>query len=204
MAVDFKDLAKLKWHYQLLLVVTICGGLLAGFWYQYLIPIQTEIESKTGTLNQLQQTILKSQAQEKHLLEIKKQATELQAKLDTLKAVLPLEKETDQIFRAVQQLATLSGLHVLRVGPRPTIDHDIYTEYPIDLDIIGTYHNVGNFLDRIRQLPRIVSIGALRLTGKSAEGELALTSSVGATYTATTYVYKDEPIEATPAATKVN
>ena len=204
MALDFKDLAKLKWYYQLLLVITVCGGLLAGFWYQFLAPIQSEIDIKTARLSELRQTIAKSQLQEKRLLEIKKQATELQTKLDKLKAVLPLEKETDQIFRAVQQLATLSGLHVVRVGPRQTIDKDIYTEYPIDLDIIGTYHNVGNFLDRIRQLPRIVNIGGLRLQGKAAEGELAMTSSVAATYTATTFVYKDEPIEATPPATKVN
>jgi len=204
MAVDFKDLSKLKWYYQLLLVITVCGGLLAGFRYQYLAPIQTDIDTKTARLSELRQTIAKSQMQEKRLLEIKKEATELQAKLDKLKAVLPLEKETDQIFRAVQQLATLSGLHVVRVGPRQTIDRDVYTEYPIDLDITGTYHNVGNFLDRIRQLPRIVNIGGLRLQGKASEGELALTSSVAATYTATTFVYKDEPIEATPPATKVN
>jgi type IV pilus assembly protein PilO len=202
MAIDFKDLAKLKWYYQVLLVAVMCGGLLAGFRYYYLAPIQTEIDSKNAKLNELQQIIAKSTAQEARLQEIKKEATELQAKLDKLKAVLPLEKETDQIFRAVQHIATLSGLRVQRVAPRALVDHEIYTEYPIDLDIIGTYHNVGSFLDRIRQLPRIVSIGGLKLQSRSSEGETAVTSSVNATYTATTYVYKDEPIESTAPAPK--
>jgi type IV pilus assembly protein PilO len=122
---------------------------------------------------------------------------ELQVKLEMLKAVLPLEKETDQIFRAVQLQAGASGLKVSRVAPRGTSDHDVYTEYPIDLDVTGTYHNLGTFLDRIRQLPRIVNINALRLQGRASEGDLAFTSSVNATYTATTFVYKEEPIAPT-------
>jgi type IV pilus assembly protein PilO len=193
MAVDFKDLAKLKWYYQLLLVVVVCAALLGGFWYQFLSPLQTEIQGKTAKVSELQGVVAKNEARQKQLAEIKKQALELQDKLEMLKAVLPLEKETDQIFRAVQLQAAAAGLKVSRVAPRNTIDHDAYTEYPIDLDVTGTYHNVGAFLDRIRQLPRIVNINGLRLQGKAPEGDLAFTSSVGATYTATTFVYKEEP-----------
>jgi type IV pilus assembly protein PilO len=201
MALDFKDLAKLKWYYQLLLVVVICGALFGGFWYQYLSPMQTDIDSKTTQVSQLQGVVAKSEARQKQLELIKKEALELQDKLEMLKAVLPLEKETDQIFRAVQLQAAAAGLKVSRVAPRATVDHDAYVEYPIDLDVTGTYHNVGAFLDRIRQLPRIVNINGLRLQGKAAQGELAYTASVGATYTATTFVYKEESAAAPPPTT---
>jgi type IV pilus assembly protein PilO len=194
MALEFKDLAKLKWYYQVLLVAAICGGLLAGFWYQYLSPMELENQSKTTKVGELAQLVAKSEARQKELAKIKKEALELQDRLEMLKAILPLEKETDQIFRAVQLQAAASGLRVSRVAPRATVDHDAYVEYPIDLDVTGTYHNVGTFLDRIRQLPRIVNISGLRLQGRASEGEQAFTSSVGATYTATTFVYKDEPV----------
>jgi len=123
---------------------------------------------------------------------------ELQARLEMLRSVLPLEKETDQIFRAVQLQAAASGLKVSRVAPRSTADREAYIEYPIDLDVSGTYHNVGAFLDRIRRLPRIVNISGLRLQSRASEGDLAFTSSVNATYTATTFVYKDEPVTSAP------
>jgi type IV pilus assembly protein PilO len=199
MALEFKSLAKLKWYYQVLIVAVICGGLLGGLWYQFLAPMQTEIVDKTAKLDELKKTIAKSLLQQQQLAVIKQEALALQAKLDMLKAVLPLEKETDQIFRSVQQLAMVSGLRVQRVSPRATIDHEVYTEYPIDLEIVGTYHNVGAFLDRIRQLPRIVNINGLKLQSRAPEGDLALTSSVGATYTATTFVYRDDEI-ASPSA----
>jgi len=111
--------------------------------------------------------------------------------------VLPLERETDLLFRSVQQQATTSALRLIRVAPRPTIDHEVYTEWPIDMEVVGTYHNVGSFLDKIRQLPRIVNITNLNLTARASEGEQAFTSSVGATYVATTFVYKEEGIAST-------
>jgi type IV pilus assembly protein PilO len=194
MELGFKGLSNLSSVKQVLLVVVVCGALLAGFWYQFLSPIQTDIESKTAKMNELKAIVAKSEAQEKELQKIKVEAMELQARLDMLKMALPLEKETDQIFRAVQLQAGGSGLKVFRVAPKPTVDHEVYIEYPIDLEVTGTYHNVGMFLDKIRKLPRIVNVGGLRLTSKASEGELAFTSSVNAVYTATTFVYKDEPI----------
>jgi hypothetical protein len=58
------------------------------------------------------------------------------------------------------------------------------------------------FLDRIRQLPRIVNVAGLRLQSKAPEGNAAFVSSVGATYTATTFVYKDEPLTSTAPPAK--
>ena len=199
MALGFKTL---QWYYQVLLVGAICGGLLAVFWYQYLSPIETENQGKAAKVTELQQVVARSEARQNELAKIKKEALELQDRLEMLKAILPLEKETDQIFRAVQLQATASGLKVSRVAPKALVDHDGYTEYPIDLEVTGTYHNVGAFLDRIRQLPRIVNINGLRLQGRASEGELAFSSSVGATYTATTYVYKEEPAIPTAPAPK--
>ena len=204
MALEFRDLGKLKWYYQVLLVLVICGGLLAGFWYQFLKPIDADIARNTTRVAELQRVVAKSEAQQRELAKLKKESMELQARLEMLKAVLPLEKETDQIFRAVQLQAGASGLKVSRVAPRGTSDHEVYTEYPIDLEVTGTYHNVGSFLDRIRQLPRIVNINGLRLQGRASEGDLAFTSSVNATYTATTFVYKEEPpVSAVPSPKSV-
>jgi type IV pilus assembly protein PilO len=196
-ALDFKGLAKLKWYYQVLLVTGICSGLLAAFWYQYLTPINDDIQNRVKVLADLQVVIAKSLQQQKQLAQIKKDAQELQAKLDMLKTVLPLEKETDQIFRSVQQQATTSALRILRVAPRPLVDHEVYTEWPIDMQITGTFHNVGMFLDKIRQLPRIVNITGLRMNVRNAEGDQAAISSVDGTYVATTFVYKEEGIAST-------
>jgi len=203
MAIDFKDFAKLKWYYQVVIVAGVCGGLVALLWYQVLTPIQMEIESKNSTLTGLKQTIAKSEAQQKMLAQLKKDSLALQGKLDMLKLVLPLEKETDQVLRSVQQAASTSGLRIMRIGFRPIIDHEVYTEWPIDMEIIGTYHNIGGFLDKIRNLPRIVNVAGMRIQSRASQGEDAFTSSVSATYVATTFVYREEIATTAPAAQTV-
>jgi type IV pilus assembly protein PilO len=203
MAIDFKDFAKLKWYYQILVVAGVCGGLLGLLWYQVLTPIQRENESKAATLTDLRQTIAKSEAQQKVLAQLKKDSLLLQAKLDMLKLVLPLEKETDQVLRSVQQAASSSALRIMRVGFRPIIDHEVYTEWPIDMQVIGTYHNIGAFLDKIRNLPRIVNVAGMRIQSRASQGDDAFTSSVSATYVATTFVYREEIATTAPAAQTV-
>ena len=202
MAVEFKDFLKMKWYYQVLITAGVCGALLGLVWYQFLSPIQDDVAGRTKQVQDLQKTIATTMQQQKQLEKIKKDAIDLQAQLDMLKMILPQEKETDQIFRNVQQIAMLSGLSVSRVAPRAQpIDHEIYLEYPTDLDISGKYHNVGVFLDRIRQLPRIVSISGLRISGRGAQSDAAVTT-VGASFTATTYVYKEETIASTAPPAK--
>jgi len=192
-----KDFKKLKWQYQVVTVAGICGLLLGLFWYQILTPIEADNAAKTAQLGTLQAQIAKSLEQQRMFQQFKKDAEELQVKLDALKKVLPLDRETDEILRQVQSSASTSALRIMRVAPRPLIDHEVYTEWPIDMEVIGTYHNMGAFLDRIRQLPRIVNVSNLRISSRAPEGELAFSASVGATYTATTFVYKDEPVATT-------
>jgi type IV pilus assembly protein PilO len=193
--VDFKDFQKLRWYYQVLIVVAVCGGGLGLLWNQYLSPIQDQIKTKNEEYSQLQATIAKSMKQAAEFEKLKKETETLQVQLDTLKRILPLEKETDQLLRQAQSSASISALRILRVTPRPVIDHEVYTEWPIDMEVVGTYHNLGGFLDRIRQLPRIVNISGLKVHGRNVERDAAFTNpSVGVTYTATTFVYKEQGI----------
>src|SRR5262252_2146372 len=107
MALEFKDLARLKWYYQVLLVAVVCGGLLGLFWYEVLSGMQEDVDAKKVKAEELQRVVARSEAQSRELERIKKEALELEAKLDMLKAVLPLDKETDQIFRAISYLPPL-------------------------------------------------------------------------------------------------
>jgi type IV pilus assembly protein PilO len=200
MASTLKGFEKLAWYFQVLIVSGICAALLGAVWYQYLNPIQTTIEGKNADLKNLQAQVAKSQAQEREYAKFKAESDKLKEQLDDLKSVLPQEKETDQILRQAQRAAETSSLRIMRVGPRATIDHEIYTEWPIDMEIVGTYHNIGSFLDKIRLLPRIVNISNMRIQGRAAEGPASQVASVGATYTATTFVYKEEADAALPPA----
>jgi Tfp pilus assembly protein PilO len=192
--IDMKGFTKLKWYIQIVIVAGVSGLLLAGFWYEYLAPKQDDIVAKQKQASDLQVQVAKSLAQQKIYEQMKADTVELGKKLDELKTVLPLDKETDLIIKAIQSQATLTGVRLERIGVRPVIEHEVYTEWPWDMEAVGTYNNVAAFFDKIHQLPRIVNISNAKLSSRAASGDKSLSESIGATYTATTFIYHEEPV----------
>jgi len=47
-----------------------------------------------------------------------------------------------------------------------------------------------------------VNISGVKLSGRASEGERALTESIGTTYTATTFIYHEEPVATTAPPAK--
>ena len=191
---------KLKWQSQVLIVALVCVGLLGVVWYFVLSPISSEIETKTAQVNDLQARVDRALVLKATYEKFKKEALALEARLEELKRVLPQDKEIEQILSQVQASARDAGLRIQQGVSKPVVDKDVYSEWPIEMQVLGTYHNLGAFFERLRQLPRIVNIGKLRIdsrpTGVGAEGN---PTSIGATYEAMTFVYR-ELAETAPVA----
>jgi Tfp pilus assembly protein PilO len=72
----------------------------------------------------------------------------------------------------------------------------------MEMQVIGDYHSLGAFLQKIRELPRIVNVGRLRVDARSGKAPDGSPVSIGATYEATTFVYR-EIADAAPKAETV-
>ena len=193
---------KLKWQSQVLIVVLVCVGLLGVVWYFVLSPISSEIETKTAQVSDLQAKVDRALVLKATYEKFKKEALALEARLEELKRVLPQDKEIEQILSQVQASARDAGLRIQQGVSKPVVDKDVYSEWPIEMQVLGTYHNLGAFFERLRQLPRIVNIGKLRIDSRPAVGAEGNPTSIGATYEAMTFVYR-ELAETAPAAQTV-
>lgn len=185
---------KLKWQVQILIVALVCGGALGGVWYWVLSPISEEIKTKEQQAGKLKTEVDKMLALEARYEQFKKETEVLAKRLDELKKVLPQDKEIEQILSLVQQSARDAGLKIERGISKAVVDHDVYSEWPMEMQVLGTYHNLGTFLDKLRELPRIVNVGKLRLDSRAGKNEAGTSTSIGASYEATTFVYR-EPSE---------
>ncbi len=186
--VDFNDFQRLKWYYQALLVAGAAVTLLSLFWWRFLMPIGAAIEARHVRLSDLAAEISQAVQRRMQLAEIRAESEALQEQLDRLKSILPLERETDEILREVGNIAETASMRVVRILPRPIVDRDVYSEWAWDFQVQSTYHNLGSFLDAIRQLGRIVNISGIDLTA----ADPGTAATVGATFTATTFVYRED------------
>ena len=172
----------------------LVGGL---FYYFYYAEAVQEREDKTVQLETLQKEIRALEVTANKLQEFQREVQLLEAKLETLKRILPPAKETPDLMRKVQALAAQSNLLIKTFTPLAVINKDFYQEWPINVAVQGTYHNLGLFFDRIGRLSRLVNVGNLKITAMPKQD---VSATIAATCVATTFVYVDNPPPAPAAA----
>ena len=83
---------------------------------------------------------------------------EMEEKFSQLLKRLPTSNETPGLLDDLSYVGTTSGLTFLKIGWLPEIEKEFYTELPIKIEVVGTYHEFGEFVGKVAQLPRIVSL----------------------------------------------
>lgn len=71
---------------------------------------------------------------------------------------LPESHETPGLLDDITFIGTTSGLDFVKLNWQAEITKEIYIELPIDIEVIGAYHDFGNFVSKIAGLPRIVTL----------------------------------------------
>ena len=179
-------LSKLPWYGQVGAFVGLSVAGLAAFFYLYASPMQVQMTQRQKTLDTLQVDIRKGQAIARRLPQFRAEVAELEARLETLKNVLPEEKDMADLLRRLQMLAVRSNLTIRHFKPSPTlVVKELHAEVPIALEFDGSYHNLGLFFDRVSKFPRIIHISAVDIKAKEhPESD----STVVAACVATTFI----------------
>ncbi|MDP5136755.1 type 4a pilus biogenesis protein PilO [Rheinheimera baltica] len=88
----------------------------------------------------------------------KQQMVEMEQTFSFLLKQLPTTHETPGLLDDITYVGTTSGLTFIRINWEPEIEKDFYTELPIKIEVVGDYHQFGNFVSEVAKLPRIVSL----------------------------------------------
>jgi type IV pilus assembly protein PilO len=169
--------------------ILVCVGtfLLLGGGYFYLIymPKSGRISELKQNYEDLQVKVAKARAAAKNLDKYEQQYKEAQGKFRLVLRLLPDKKEIPSLLEAISKSGRHSGLEFLLFQPGPEILKGFYAEIPVKIDVIGGYHNLALFFDKVARLSRIVNISDLHVKGakgsKGAEGDLQ-TSCVATTF----------------------
>ena len=190
-------LSKQPWHVQLAVFVLLAGAGAGLFYYLYEMPKQVELAARNGELLAIRDRNTKGAETARQLPAFRSQISELEARLEALKPILPEEKDVGDLLRRIQTLATQSNLTIRGFRPQPIAAREIHAEWPIGLELEGNYHNLGLFLDRVSRFPRIINVGSLAISAKDTPTPAA---SIQVSCTATTFVLVDQvaaPVEPT-------
>ena len=152
---------------------------------------------------QLTQEVQQLQVYQRRFGELKQQMDALNRQLDTLKTIVPEEKETDEFIRLLQGAASSANVEIRQLKAKAVVPKDNnYYEMPFEVQADGPYFNVLDFFGRLSRLSRIINVGDLEFAdpdkAKGTHYAMRPGSTVSGIFTATTYFTK--PADATPAA----
>jgi type IV pilus assembly protein PilO len=116
--------------------------------------LESEYEAISADLMKAKQTASR-------LPQVKAEYEELAARWEEAKTLLPTEKEMAELLSQVTVAGQRSGVEFLLFEPKPPIRREIYMEHPIEVTIQGGYHDIGLFLARLSNLPRIVNVNQI-------------------------------------------
>ncbi|EGR1073962.1 fimbrial protein [Vibrio cholerae] len=138
----------------ILLIMLLIQG--AGYWF-YLMPKQDEI----ALLKQEEETVkatLRIKANKVAVLpQIQAQLDELKERYDFLLRQLPVQKELASMLASVNQLGLDSSLTFTRIDWGERERQEFLYRLPLNIELTGSYHDIGDFSQAIAKLPRIIN-----------------------------------------------
>jgi type IV pilus assembly protein PilO len=166
----------------LLLVLVILGaGYLLDWSSQW-----DELNAARAKEDSLRNAFLDKKRQAINLEAYRKQLADIEQSFGAMLKQLPNRSEMEALLSDINQAGLGRGLQFELFKPAGAeIMSDFYAELPIQIKVIGNYHDIGAFASDVSQLSRIVTLNNLALS-TDKDGNLMMDA------TARTFRYLDE------------
>src|SRR5579862_4922794 len=135
MAISFKEF---PWYIQALVFVALAILLIAAGLYVPGLPISTaraELEALHQQDSKLNQEVSALQVYERRYAEFQQEMTALNKQLDTLQAIVPEEKQTDEFLLLLQGAAQAAGVHIRKLTAQPVVSRDFHYDMPFSITV---------------------------------------------------------------------
>ncbi len=163
-----------------LLIAILAGG--------FALDVQGQLDELEAGANQevkLKDDYKNKKQQSINLDLYRQQLREIDSSFGALLKQLPNRSQMDALLVDINQAGLGRGLQFDLFKPAAQESaKDFYAELPIQLKVVGTYHDMGQFAADISQLPRIVTLNDISLT--------AAKDSITMDATAKTFRYLDD------------
>src|SRR5271157_3178049 len=204
MANPFRDMSVFL---QVLVGVAVAFMLVVAGVFVPLSPVaqaRTDLDKAVQDRTKLTQEVTQLQVYQQRYGELKQQMDALSKQLETLKTIVPEEKDTDEFIRLLQGAASASNVQLRRLTAQAIVSKEYHFEMPFEVQADGPYFNILDFFGRLGRLSRIINVGDLEFAdpdkSKGTKYPIRPGTTVSAIFTATTFFTKPADVGPSSAA----
>ncbi len=184
MAISMDSIVKLPASKKILILLAFVVVILGLYGYLLYLPQQAVLKDLRLELGKLNKELEEGDAVRRDLAKFQKEKEALERRLALALAQLPNKKEIPSLLRNISSLGKGSGLEFLLFKPKPEErvaaepetpkggkpgqskpdqgksepPQAFYARVPLELTMLGSYHNVAVFFDKISKMNRIINI----------------------------------------------
>jgi type IV pilus assembly protein PilO len=136
---------------------------IAGRFFYWTGQIET-LETGRAEEQKLKQQYQNKLRQAVNLDALKKQKEEVSIYVQALEKQLPSKAEMDALLSDINTAGLGRGLQFELFKPGAVAIKEYYAELPIEIRVVGSYHDIGAFVSDIANLPRIVTLNNLKIS----------------------------------------
>jgi type IV pilus assembly protein PilO len=158
----------------LILGLLIIVLIVVGYYFLILSPLLNTLDERAQERDDKQSQLENLQQEVAQLEAIRREAPEIQRQLLELSKRIPTQPEITTLVVQIEEVADTSGVTQLRIEPGtpgpPPGDGD-FSVVPVTMTFNGTYEQMQDFLLRMRNLTRLVTVTSVTYCRPAAQGE---------------------------------
>ncbi|MGE0084429.1 MAG: type 4a pilus biogenesis protein PilO [Desulfococcaceae bacterium] len=144
-----------------ILVLTVMIGPSVYFLY---IPKHQEIEKLTGEYNTLTAELNELKKIASQLSKYQAEMKAVEAQFAIAKQALPENEEIPSLLTNISLAGQDSGLEFLLFKPEKENPAGFYAEIPVSIKVIGGYHELVTFYQKVARLSRLVNVKDIKIS----------------------------------------
>ena len=143
-------------QYKIALCAVIAAAIVGLVWYFFVTGQREELHKLESEEAGLRQDFETKQGRAANLEPLKQQLAQMEQQLQQMLRQLPSKTEMPDLIIDISQTALATGITNELFQPGPETPKEFYAEKPIQLRMVGTYHQFGAFVSGVASLPRVV------------------------------------------------
>lgn len=190
------------WYIQLALFGLMAGLIYVAFWYFVTRDMRAATEEVNVQVATLRQENERARVASQRINEFRAAYERAQNDYNELRALLPEQRELTNVLQNLQSLAS-HRLSVRRFTPKEDTQQESFSAKPIEVEVSGTYNNLGAFFAQMAALQRIVSISDFTVTRQAATTQDPR-NNISSQFLLTAYYISAERLQSSPPGTPGN
>jgi len=196
MAMSFRELPAAAQAVAYLLLAILIFGIGEYVPGSPIQAVRADRETAEKDLANIQKEVTALQVYERQRGQLVAEIGAMQKELDTLKTIVPDDKEIDEFIKAMSDSARASNVSIRELKAQTIEPKDYFYEVPFQVSVDGPYYQVVDFFTRLSRLSRIINVADLSFAAPNVHYSgappaprfpLRPGTTVYGTFTATTY-----------------